>query len=133
MEIKRNKDKKFDISLSKADKFEQEFCQLFSEKKIELKTECDWWQKTGNICIELSDSGKPSGITSTEADYWAHELRDGETTVCYMVFPVEILKKIVDKSGKKRNGIGDGGRIEAVLLPIKKVFEQFMKGKEDNV
>ena len=28
--------------------------------------------KTGNVCIEIANSGRPSGITSTKSDYWGY-------------------------------------------------------------
>lgn len=126
--VKRNHDKRFDLSLTKADKFETEFAKLFAEKKIELKTEVDWWQRTGNICIEYWDRGKPSGIATTEADYWTQELRanDGKT-VCYLVFPVPVLKEIMEASGKPKNGIGDDNGVNAILIPLKKLFDKWMK------
>jgi hypothetical protein len=127
--IKRGKDKRFDLSLGKAEKFETEFAKLFAEKKLELKTEVDWWQKTGNICIEYTDRGKPSGIATTEADYWVQELRTPEGTVAYIIFPVARLKEIMNHSGKPKNGIGDDRGVDAILIPIKKLFDKWIKGK----
>jgi hypothetical protein len=127
--VKRNKDKRFDLSLSKAEVFEQEFAKIFAEKKIELKTELDWWQKTGNICIEYFDRGKPSGIATTEADYWAHELRAKDGTVAYLLIPTARLKEMMDNSGKVKKGIGDDRGVEAILIPIKNLFDKWITGK----
>jgi len=125
--VKRNNDKRFDISLGKAELFEQEFSKALAEKKLELKTEVDWWQKTGNICIEFWDRGKPSGISTTEADYWVQELRDKDGTVCYLVFPTPVLKKIMDKSGRLKEGIGDDRGVNAVLIPLKNIFDHYIR------
>ena len=45
-------------------------------KEFEVKTERDWWTKTGNIAIELECNKKPSGINVTQARYWVHAFQD---------------------------------------------------------
>ena len=37
------------------------------EEQIEVKTERDWWARTGNLCIEVERRGKPTGISITKA------------------------------------------------------------------
>ena len=65
------------------------------DSKIEVKSERDIWQKTGNIAIEYECYGKPSGISSTEADYWFHNLCIGEDTFATLVFKTDNLKSII--------------------------------------
>ena len=36
-----------------------------SSKEFEVKTERDWWTRTGNIAIELEYKGKASGLNKT--------------------------------------------------------------------
>lgn len=49
--------------------------------KVEVKTERDTWRDTGNLCFEYECRGKPSGVATTESDYWVHLLTvDG---ICY--------------------------------------------------
>ena len=43
-----------------------------SAKEFEVKTERDWWTRTGNIAIELEYKGKASGLNITEAPYGIH-------------------------------------------------------------
>ena len=38
---------------------------MLQDKKIEVKSERDMWQRTGNIAIEYQCYGKPSGIDAT--------------------------------------------------------------------
>ncbi len=45
-----------------------------SSKEFEVKTERNWWTRTGNIAIELEYKGKASGLNITEATYWIHVL-----------------------------------------------------------
>ena len=54
--------KKFDIDLEYGTIREEKVADMLTNKKIEVKSEKDLWQKTGNICIEYESWGKPSGI-----------------------------------------------------------------------
>lgn len=45
-----------------------------SDAKVEVKTERDTWRETGNICFEYECRGKPSGVATTQSDYWVHLL-----------------------------------------------------------
>ena len=63
--------KKFDIDLHYGQV--RKICSRYvARQKIEVKSERDMWQRTGNIAIEYESYGKPSGINVTEADYWFH-------------------------------------------------------------
>ena len=122
--IRQNHDKKFDLQLSQGLINERRLADVFENQKIErieLKSETHQWEETGNICIEFEHAGKPSGIASTEADFWVHELkRDGETLV-YLMFPVERLRAICRNAfriGRYRRCAGDGGRSSVVLLKL---------------
>jgi len=124
-----NRDKKFDIQLSAALVNERHLAEIFSTariEKIELKSETWLWDKTGNICIEYACDGKPSGISTTEADFWVHELRRGDETVVYLMFPVERLKALAREAFKrghyKEHG-GDGGRFSNILISLKELLE----------
>ena len=80
--------KKFDIDLEYGKVREQFVADMLQNKKIEVKSERDKWQKTGNIAIEYESYGKPSGINETEADYWFHNLCIGDDVLCTLVFNV---------------------------------------------
>ena len=72
---------KWDIDLKFGKSGEDRVANLLNaeQSKIEVKTERDWWYKTGNIAIEIECRGKPSGLYATEADYWVHILhKDGK-------------------------------------------------------
>jgi hypothetical protein len=123
-----NNDKKFDIQLSQALQAERRLGEIFSAskiEKIELKTETWQWEQTGNICIEYRFNGQPSGIAATQADYWVHELRRDDETLCYLMFPMQRLKKVAKHFhdiGSKRAKSGDGGKSEVVLIPLNEVL-----------
>jgi len=121
--LKNNK--KFDIDLKYGQVREKQVSNIFANKKIEVKTERDWWEKTGNIALEYECNGKPSGISATQSDYWIHILAKGNKNHCMLVFEVPRLKKIINKyKDTHTRMVGDGGRSKCVILPIKKLFDK---------
>ena len=115
--------KKFDIDLQYGVVREDKIADMLTNKKIEVKSERDLWQKTGNICIEYKSYGKPSGIDATESDYWFHNLCIGDDEYCTLVFNTNTLKKIVKKldSFKTVSG-GDNRASQMYLLNLQKLF-----------
>ena len=117
--------KKFDIDLKYGQLREKQIHDIFSNKKIEVKTERDWWYKTGNIALEYECNGQPSGVNATESDYWIQILAKGNKNHCMLVFEVPRLKKIINKyKATHTRMVGDGGRSKCVILPIKKLFDK---------
>ena len=116
--------KKFDIDLKYGQLREKKVHVIFSNKKIEVKTERDWWFKTGNIALEYECNGKPSGINATESDYWIQILAKGNKNHCMLVFEVKELKKIVKKYKEQYTRmVGDRNASKCVILPIRKLFD----------
>ena len=116
--------KKFDLDLKYGQIREKQVYDIFATKKIEVKTERDWWYKTGNIALEYECNGKPSGINATESDYWIQILAKGNKNHCMLVFEVKELKKIVEKYKEQYTRmVGDGNRSKCVILPIRKLFD----------
>ena len=93
------------------------------KNKLEVKTERDWWAKTGNIAIEVECWGKPSGLSKTEADYWVHILAIGKEDYCKLIFEVPKLKKIADKFKDNYKMIGDHHASKCILIPLKELFQ----------
>ena len=114
----------FDIDLDFGQIFEEKIRDLFEgDGSIEVKTERDWWHKTGNIALEYECNGRPSGINATESDYWIQILAKGNKNHCMLVFEVSELKKIVKKyKDQYTKMVGDGNRSKCVILPIRKQF-----------
>lgn len=115
--------KKFDIDLEYGTIREEKVADMLTKKKIEVKSEKDLWQKTGNICIEYESWGKPSGIRATESDYWFHNLCVGDNEFCTLVFKTDVLKTIVDKldTFKTVSG-GDHKASKMFLVNLQKLF-----------
>jgi len=119
----KEKRKKFDIDLEYGKVREKQVADMLQNKKIEVKSERDMWQRTGNIAIEFESYGKPSGIAATESDYWFHNLCVGQETFCTLVFDVKSLKKIIDKlDTKKWVAGGDNKASKMYLVSLQKLF-----------
>ena len=127
--IKFNADQKFDLQLSQALIDERRLAHIFEAatiEKLELKSESWQWEQTGNICIEYRQGGSPSGIATTEADYWVHELKRNGQTLLYLMFPLERLKELCRaafRAGRTRRGVGDGGRMDVILLRLRDIIK----------
>jgi hypothetical protein len=126
--VVQNRDRKFDLQLSQALIHERRLAEIFAGatiEKIELKSETWQWEQTGNICIEYMCDGRPSGISTTEADYWVHELRRDGETLCYLMFPIERLKELARdaiRRGRSRSGAGDDGRFTVALVALRDIL-----------
>ena len=115
--------KKFDIDLSYGSIREDKIIDMFLNKKIEVKSEKNMWQDTGNICIEYESWGRPSGIKATEADYWFHNLCVGENEYCTLVFKTDVLRSIVnDLDTFKSVSGGDNKASKMFLINLQKLF-----------
>jgi hypothetical protein len=128
MSLVQNHDSKFDLQLSQALIDERRLGAIFvgaTLERIELKSESWLWEKSGNICIEYRRNGRLTGISTTEADVWVHELkRDGETLV-YLMFPIDRLKALCRdaiRAGRVRKGVGDDGLSDVVILRLKDIL-----------
>ena len=119
--------KGFDIDLEFG-KMGEEFVSkvLEGNTKIEVKTERDIWVTTGNVAIEIRCNGKPSGLSTTEANVWIHLLAyKGEIKGGYL-FKVDELRDMIKKRHKEGNlkvvmG-GDNMASQMALIPRKELF-----------
>ena len=115
--------KKFDLDLEYGKVREQQVADMLQDKKIEVKSERDVWQKTGNIAIEYECYGKPSGINATESDYWFHNLCIGDETFATIVFDTASLKRIINNLDYKKSVAGgDNNASRMYLLNLQKLF-----------
>ena len=75
---------RFDIDLKRGKVGEEKVLDTvdaITESRIEVKTDYGVW-KTGNLYIEYEKQDRkgdwvPSGVATTEADYWAFAFKDG--------------------------------------------------------
>lgn len=113
--------KNFDLDLEYGEAGELKLLSILNgAKKVEVKTD-RLSHLTGNVAIEFRCSGRQSGISTTEADYWAFVLMDGKVII---MVETDKLKKIARKNyrlGKVTCG-GDGNNSEMVLVKINELF-----------
>ena len=116
---------KFDIDLNFGESYEYSLAHILSLGKIEVKTERNKWKKTGNIAIELMNQGNLSGLTVTEAEWWAHILTYRGKIESIILIPVKKLKKLVKQlvaEGKAMITMGgDNNSSELVLISLKDI------------
>ena len=118
----------FDIDLDFGKIYEQKVKDIFEGKGgIEVKTERGAWKKTGNIAIEIRYKGNPSGLSTTNADWWVHILSNNGDIDTALMFKVNKLKKKISKlvSRKEAHIVmgGDNSDSEIVLVPINKLSQ----------
>ena len=114
-----NDDNKFDIDLSKAQIREKELRDILGKAKVEVKTD-SIWKGSKNLAVEFRCRGKPSGISVSEAEYYAFILDANTYTEGIIIIPIEKLLYLARKfyrMGKVKNG-GDDNASEMVLIPI---------------
>jgi len=115
--------KKFDLDLQYGQIREAEVADMLQKGKVEVKSEKDIWQTSGNIAIEYESYGKPSGIKATESDYWFHNLCIGDDTYATLVFRTDVLRRIIDSLDYVRTVKGgDHYASKMYLLNIQKLF-----------
>lgn len=124
MSIKYNNDSNFDVDLKFGNKHEKKIGKLLGLKteEIEVKTERDWWAKTGNICIEVSRRDKPSGLSVTKAKVWVHVLAKGDKQLLRLIIDVPVLKKLAEKFKDNWKMVGDRRETKAIMIPFNKII-----------
>ena len=126
--------KKFDLDLKYGQVKEKIVADMLQDKKIEVKSERGMWLKTGNIAIEYESYGKPSGIATTESDYWFHNLCVDEKNYATLVFKTDMLKQIVEQTNDKKTvSGGDHNASKMYLMNIQNIFSSdIIKKSIDN-
>ena len=116
----------FDIDLDFGLIHEDKVKDIFQGKgSIEVKTERDMWSRTGNMAVEITYKGKPSGITITDAKWWCHLFTiDGDIKFVLMMRVKELKERI--KQLARTNFVkivkgGDNDDSEIILVPVQKV------------
>jgi hypothetical protein len=113
-----NNDKRFDLDLAYGQVFEQKVAEILGQSKIEVKTEKDKWKTTGNIVIEYESRGKPSGIITTEADYWLHNCAIGDNIVFSLLLKVSTLRQYIAKQNPRSVRGGDDMTSKLYLIKL---------------
>ena len=114
--MKFNSDFAFDLKMGQDE--EIWLADLLRGKTVEVKRDYIA-SRTGNLFVEFSSRGKPSGLATTRADFWAFIL-DGERVV---IVPTEYLQQVARQAyseGRTVRG-GDNNTSEGVLVKLKEL------------
>lgn len=91
--------------------------ELFNGKfKVEVKSD-SMAHSTGNVFIEVFSRDKPSGISTTTADFWIYRIEKLSSAI---IIPIDRLKYLVKKH-HQINGFklgGDNNTSKGVLIPL---------------
>lgn len=119
MRVSGGADSRFDINLLEGKVSENELFDIL--KTVEVKKDYKA-HRTGNIAVEFESRGKPSGIATTEAEWWAFILvnKDFEDEIIIM-FKTETLADACRKYINTDRDIygGDDDTSRMILLPLK--------------
>ena len=107
-----NSDFRYDLKEGKL-KGETKFHEMLSNSKIEVKFD-RMTRKTGNVYIEFESRGKPSGIRTTQADYWVYYIQDEE---CFVISTKRLIYKIVKLNPRRVRG-GDNNTSVGFLIKL---------------
>jgi hypothetical protein len=112
-----NNDFKFDLEFGVLDG-ETWFHELVSEKKIEVKSDRRT-QETGNVYIEYWSRGKPSGISTSQSDYYVYKVAEDEAIIISTSKLKQKLKQLVNE-GKARMDVkgGDNNTSRGILCKL---------------
>lgn len=114
--IEFNKDNKWDIKGVKD-------C-----KTISFEVKSDRYKNTGNMAIEISDAGKPSGVSVSKADMFIYNYTNLDEKNIYLFFiSLPLLKNILKDNIKSLARVygGDDKESEMILLPMKEYKKYF--------
>ena len=90
---------------------------LLKGDKIEVKTDLQATQ-TGNVFIEYKSRNKLSGISITEAHYWAFVISNEQI----IIIETNKLKILCKTKGLRRVDGGDNNTSKGILIPLKKLI-----------
>ena len=114
--MKHNNDFRYDLEVGQT--YENQLSELLG-KKIEVKRDFKCLE-SGNIFVEYESRNKPSGIATSEADYYCYWLSDYH----FVMIEKDELKKLCRKYiGTKKDVLGgDANTSKGILLPLNDFF-----------
>lgn len=119
-------DKRWDVNLAEGKQSESALRELIHDDTIEVKRDF-MVGRTGNLAIEFMCGGKPSGITTTQAAWWAFMLDgDGYHGEVITLIKKERLERLLAPSRIVRGG--DRGKAEMFLLHVEELVKT-LKGE----
>jgi hypothetical protein len=105
----------FDRDLRHGEAREDAFVHVLLRSRVEVKSDGQC-QRTGNVFIEYKQKGRPSGIATTEAHWYAIEV----LTEHWVLVPTDSLKHLTRraiKENRTKHG-GDNDQYLGALVPV---------------
>jgi hypothetical protein len=113
------KNSKFDLDFRHGVEGEGMLFDLIKNGKVEVKRDRES-HRTGNVAVEISCRGEPSGIAVTEAEWWAfvldNEIGTPHAIVIVPLWHLKYLAKRCAREGKLVMG-GDDKASKMILIP----------------
>tara|TARA_R110001606_G_scaffold302396_1_gene449876 strand:+ start:206 stop:583 length:378 start_codon:yes stop_codon:yes gene_type:complete len=118
--MKYNSDFRYDLKIG--NEGERIVDEIFTKKKLEVKRD-SWVGRSGNIAIEFKSRNKPSGIVTTQADYWVFIFSREYKDKVILIVETQRLKEVAREYAKLGSikEMGDDNTSMAVLIPIKEI------------
>lgn len=112
----------FDIDLVRGLNGEVEALDILTGK-LEVKTDFKA-HKTGNIAIEIESNGKPSGLRTTEAEWWLFNIRIPKAEPMLLIINRHRLRKLAQMHIHRGHTVmgGDKNLSKMVLIPVSEVI-----------
>ena len=111
--MKHNNDFRYDLEVGLV--AEQMLADILKGKKIEVKRDLQA-HKTGNIYVEYESRGMPSGLATSEADYYCYFLSDEHFVIIQTERFKQICREYFKANGPTKGG--DSNTSKGILLPI---------------
>lgn len=103
----------FDIDLKYGEVQERRLQELFTSKgRLEVKRDRQA-HRTGNAVIEVESRGKPSGLSTTNADYWVYWIDELDTGI---IISTDRLKTLVNDCRSIRGGDDNTSVLKLIRL-----------------
>ena len=107
-----NSDFKYDLKTGQV--AEENLSKFLTNSKIEVKRDLKA-KKTGNVFVEYYSRGKPSGISTSEAEWYCYFISDEQFVIVSSSRMKELCRKYV---GTDRDVLGgDSNTSKGILLP----------------
>lgn len=125
--VRGKADKRWDINIIEGHIAEESVLRLLSTNGATVEVKRDFKSAdTGNIAVEGAYKGQPSGITTTEAEWWAYVLDGpGYDSEIIVLLKTERLRKLVSKISPVTGG--DNNTASIKLLPVFRLLQKVSK------
>ena len=114
--MKYNNDFKYDLKIGQVK--EKQLAEILTNKTVEVKYDLKALE-TGNIYVEYQSRGKPSGISTSEADYYCFAFGDTYHLISTTDLKTRCRKYLGSDRDKKG---GDNNTSKGILLPLSELF-----------